>query len=46
MLVNKLWYDYNEFLIECGCVLIDLDIIRLFNKEIKNMNKDKVGALF
>ena len=33
-------------LIERGRVLIDLDFIKSSNKEIKNMNKDKVGAPF
>ena len=46
MPANKSWHDYNESLIERGRVLIDLDFIRLYNEEIKNMNKDKVGAPF
>ena len=46
MPANKSWHDYNESLIERGRVLIDLDFIRSSNKEIKNMNKDKVGAPF
>ncbi len=44
MPANKSWHDYNEYLIERGRVLIDLDFIRSSNKEIKNMNKDKVEA--
>ena len=46
MPANKSWHDYNESLIERGRVLIDLDFIKSCNKEIKNMNKDKVGAPF
>ena len=46
MPANKSWHDYNESLIERGRVLIDLDFIRSYNEEIKNMNKDKVGAPF
>jgi len=46
MPANKSWHDYNESLIERGRVLIDLDFIKSSNNEIKNMNKDKVGALF
>ncbi len=46
MPANKSWHDYNESLIERGHVLIDLDFIRSSNEEIKNMNKDKVGAPF
>ena len=46
MPINKSWHDYNESLIERGCVLIDLDFIRLYNEDIKNMNKNKVGAPF
>ena len=46
MPANKSWHDYNETLIERGLVLIDLHFIRSSNKEIKNMNKDKVIALF
>jgi len=46
MPANKSRHDYNESLIERGPVLIDLDFIRSSNEEIKNMNKDKVGAPF
>ena len=46
MPANKSWHDYNESLIERGRVLIDLDFIRSYNEDIKNMNKNKVGAPF
>jgi hypothetical protein len=46
MPANKSWHDYNESLIERGHVLIDLDFIKSSSEEIKNMNKDKVGAPF
>ena len=39
MPAKKSWHDYNESLIERGRVLIDLDFIRSYNEEIKNMNK-------
>ena len=46
MPADKSWHEYNESLIERGSVLIDLDFIKSANEEIKNMNKDKVGAPF
>ena len=46
MPLNKSWHDYNESLIERGRVLIDVSFIKSSNKEIKNMNIDKVGAPF
>ncbi len=46
MPLNKSWYDYNESLIERGCVLIDVSFLKSSNKEIKKMNKCKVGAPF
>jgi hypothetical protein len=46
MPINKSWHDYNESLIERGRVLMDIGFLRSWNKEIKKMNKGKVGALF
>jgi Transposase DDE domain len=38
------WHEYNESLIERGHFLIDIGFLKLRNKEIKSMNKGKVGA--
>ena len=46
MPANKSWHDYNESLIERGRILIDVGFIKSAAKEIKKMNKDKVGAPF
>ena len=46
MPLNKSWHDYNESLIERGRVLIDVSFLKSSNKEIKKMNKSKVGAPF
>ncbi len=37
---------YNESLVERGRALIDISFLKSSNREIKNMNEDKVGALF
>jgi len=37
---------YNESLIERGRILMDISFLRSSNREIKNMNKGKVGAPF
>jgi Transposase DDE domain len=44
MPVNKSWHDYNESLIQRGRILMDISFLRSSNREIKNMNKGKVGA--
>ena len=46
MPLNKSWHDYSESLIERGRILIDVPFLRSSNKEIKKMNKGKVGAPF
>jgi hypothetical protein len=47
MLGNKSsWHDYNESLIERGCVLIDTGFLKSANAEIKKMNECKIGAPF
>ncbi len=46
MPLNKSWHDYDESLIERGHVLMDIGFLRSWNKEIKKMNKGKVGAPF
>ena len=46
MLLNKSWHDYNESLIERGRILMDISFLGSSNREIKNMNKGKVGAPF
>jgi len=44
--LNKSWHDYNESLIERGRILMDIGFLRSSTREIKNMNKGKVGAPF
>jgi hypothetical protein len=46
MPLNKSWREYNESLIERGRILMDIGFLRSSNREIKNMNKGKVGAPF
>ena len=46
MPLNKSWHEYNESLIERGRILMDIDFLRSSNRDIKNMNKGKVGAPF
>ena len=46
MPLNKSWHEYNESLIQRGRILMDLSFLRSSNREIKNMNKGKVGAPF
>src|SRR5215469_7283737 len=46
MPLNKSWHDYNESLIERGRILMDIGFLRSSKREIKNMNKGKVGAPF
>ena len=46
MPLNKSWHDYDESLIERGRILMDIGFLRSWNKEIKKMNKGKVGAPF
>jgi hypothetical protein len=46
MPLNKSWHDYNESLIERGRILMDISFLGSSKKEIKNMNKGKVGAAF
>ena len=46
MPLNKSWHDYNESLIERGRILIDIGFLRSSKREIKNMNKRKIGAPF
>jgi hypothetical protein len=43
---NKSWHDYSESIIERGRVLIYVSFFKSSNKEIKKMNKGKVGAPF
>jgi len=44
--LNKSWHEYNESLIERGRILMDIGFLRSYKREIKNMNKGKVGAPF
>ncbi|MGC2427672.1 MAG: hypothetical protein WA421_11595 [Nitrososphaeraceae archaeon] len=44
--LNKSWHEYNESLIERGRILMDISFLGSDKREIKNMNKGKVGAPF
>ncbi|MGB0025211.1 MAG: transposase [Nitrososphaeraceae archaeon] len=46
MPLNKSWHDYNESLIERGRILMDISFLESSKREIKNMNKGKIGAPF
>jgi len=46
MPINKSWHDYNESLIERGRILMDISFLQPSKREIKNMNKGKIGAPF
>ena len=46
MPLNKSWHDYNESLIERGRVLMDISFLKSCDREIKSMNKGKIGAPF
>ena len=46
MPLNKSWHEYNESLIERGRILMDIGFLRSSTREIKNMNKGKIGAPF
>jgi DDE family transposase len=46
MPINKSWHDYNESLIERGRILMDISFLQSSKREIKNMNKGKIGAPF
>ena len=46
MPLNKSWHEYNESLIERGRILMDIGFLRSSKREIKNMNKGKIGAPF
>lgn len=40
------WHDYNESLVERGRIIFDLGFASSWKKELKSMNKDKVGRPF
>jgi hypothetical protein len=37
------WHDYDEALIERGCVILDLDSLVSWKEELDEMNDDKLG---
>ncbi|HID42402.1 MAG TPA: hypothetical protein EYP30_01275 [Archaeoglobaceae archaeon] len=43
---NRDWVGYNEELVVRGEFYLDLDWVKSWNKELKEMNKGKVGARF
>ena len=40
------WSEYNESLVRRGEILVGFDVIDNWDKELKDMNKDKVGEPF
>jgi hypothetical protein len=40
------WHDYNESLVERGKIIFDLEFASSWKKELKSMNKGKVGRPF
>jgi hypothetical protein len=40
------WHDYNESLVERGKILFDLGFAASWKKEIRSMNRYKVGRPF
>lgn len=40
------WKDYNEQLVRNGEILLDLDFLRSWNKELEEMNRDKLGRSY
>jgi hypothetical protein len=40
------WKEYNEKLVRRGEILLDLDFMRSWNKELEEMNKDKLGRSY
>jgi len=40
------WHEYNEALIERGCVILDLGFAPSWSKELEEMNHGKVGKPF
>ena len=44
MPLNKSWHDYDQSLIERGRILMDISFLESSKREIKNMNKGKIGA--
>jgi hypothetical protein len=43
---NKSWHEYNDSLIQSGRIFLDISFPGSPNREIKNMNKGKIGSLF
>ncbi len=43
---NMNWPTYNQSLVRRGEILIDLDVINNWDRELKEMNNDKVGEPF
>jgi hypothetical protein len=41
--VRRNWKGYNEQLVRRGEILLDLDFLRSWNKELEEMNRDKLG---
>jgi hypothetical protein len=44
MQLDKSWHNYNESLIERGRILMDMELLKSWKKEITRMNQRKVEA--
>ena len=46
MASSRNWEDYNEELVKRGSILLDLDFVADWSRELKGMNERKEGARF
>ena len=46
MASSRSWEDYNEALVKRGSILLDLDFVADWSRELKGMNERKEGARF
>jgi hypothetical protein len=40
------WFDYNQFLVRRGKLLLGFDVINNLNTELKEINKDMIEYMF
>lgn len=43
---SRNWKDYNEALVKRGLILLDLDFVADWSRELKTMNECKEGARY
>lgn len=43
---NRNWIEYNENLVLRGTFLLDMDWVKSWNKELEEMNKNKIGRKY